>query len=276
MATYAIGDIQGCCDELRALLGRLSFEPNRDRLWLVGDLVNRGPKSLEVLRLVKGLGDAAVCVLGNHDLHLLAAHVGAREPKPNDTLAAVLNAPDREELVEWLRQLPLLHHDAVLGYTMVHAAFAPQWNLETARACAEEVERLLSGSDYRQLLYNMYGNEPDRWSDALTGWPRARTIINILTRLRYCDALGRMDFKANGPPGSQPAGLMPWFDVPARRSADVHILCGHWSALGYHCAPGVTALDSGCVWGGALTALRLDAPASGPVSLPCRGSRSPA
>ncbi len=274
MPIYAIGDIQGCYDELRALLARLRFEPERDRLWLVGDLVNRGPQSLESLRFVKGLGDAAVCVLGNHDLHLLATHVGARQPKSNDTLQAVLNAPDRDELLDWLRGLPLLHHDGELGYTMVHAGFAPQWDLDTARVCAHEVEGLLSGPHYRQLLHNMYGDQPDQWSDDLVGWQRARTIINIFTRLRYCDAHGRMDLKANGPPGSQPASLMPWFQVSGRRSAGLNIVCGHWSALGYHRAPGVTALDSGCVWGGYLTALRLDNNAGEPILLPCKGVRS--
>ncbi len=274
MAIYAIGDIQGCYDELRALLARLKFDADRDRLWLVGDLVNRGPKSLEVLRFVKDLGEAVTCVLGNHDLHLLAEHVGARRTKPDSSLRAVLDAPDREELTEWLRHLPLLHHDGTLGCTMVHAGLVPQWDLDTARACAREVERWLRGPDYRQLLHNMYGNCPDRWSDELAGWPRARAIINILTRLRYCDAQGRMDMQANGPPGSQPEGLMPWFEVPGRRSRSLNIVCGHWSALGFYRAPGVTAIDSGCVWGGALTALRLDSARRQAVSLPCEGTRA--
>jgi bis(5'-nucleosyl)-tetraphosphatase (symmetrical) len=274
MAIYAIGDIQGCYDELRGLLVRLRFQPSHDRLWLVGDLVNRGPKSLEVLRLVKGLGEVVTCVLGNHDLHLLAADVGVRKPRPKDTLQVVLDAPDRAELIDWLRRRSLLHHDDELGYTMVHAGLAPQWDLSMARACAQEVERLLRGDEYRQLLHNMYGDHPDRWSDELADWPRVKTIINILTRLRYCDAQGRMDTKASGPPGTQPAGLMPWFEVPGRCSSGLNIVCGHWAALGYHRAPGVIAIDSGCVWGGNLTALRLDVDEAEPVSLPCEGARA--
>jgi bis(5'-nucleosyl)-tetraphosphatase (symmetrical) len=273
MAIYAIGDIQGCYDELQALLTRLNFNANYDFLWLVGDLVNRGPKSLETLRFVKSLGESAICVLGNHDLHLLAADTGARQPRSNDTLQAVLNAPDREELIAWLRHRPLLHHDDKLGYTMIHAGLAPQWDLALARACAEEVEHLLRGKDYQQLLHNMYGNQPNRWSGDLTGWPRARVITNILTRLRYCDAHGCMDMKANGPPGSQPAGLMPWFEVADRRSAGLNVVFGHWAALGYHREPGIIATDSGCVWGGVLTAVRLDTEGGEPVFLTCEGLR---
>ncbi len=269
MATYAIGDIQGCHDELRALLARLEFEPGRDRLWLVGDLVNRGPKSLETLRFVRALGEAVTCVLGNHDLHLLAEDAGVREIRPDSTLQQVLDAPDREELIDWLRRLPLLHHDGELGYTMVHAAFAPQWDLATAAACAREVERRLRADDYQQVLQNMYGDQPERWSEDLTSWPRIRVIINTLTRLRYCDAHGRMNLKANGPPGSQPEGLMPWFDAPNRRAADLNIVFGHWAALGYYRGQGVLGLDSGCAWGGALTAVRLDADEVRPVSLSC-------
>jgi bis(5'-nucleosyl)-tetraphosphatase (symmetrical) len=269
MAVYAIGDIQGCYDELRRLLTRLDFKPGRDRLWLVGDIVNRGPKSLEAMRFVVNLGDAAICVLGNHDLHLLAADAGARRPRPNDTLQSVLEAPDRQELIEWLRRRPLLHHDAELGCTMVHAGLAPHWDLEAAQARAKEVEGMLRGSEYRRFMFNMYGDQPDCWSEDLDGWDRARVIINYFTRLRYCDAQGRMNMKTNGPPGSQAAGLMPWFEVPGRRGAGLNIVFGHWSALGYHRAPGIIALDSGCVWGGALTAVRLDAAEVSPVSLAC-------
>jgi len=273
MAIYAIGDLHGCHDQLRELLAKLKFQAGRDQLWLVGDVVNRGPKSLETLRYVKKLGDAAVCVLGNHDLHLLAAHAGARPTKPGSGLRAILDAPDREELVEWLRRRPLLHHDAALGYTMVHAGLAPQWDLATATNCAREVEQLLGAPDYRRLLHRMYGDSPDCWSDDLTSWARARVIINVLTRLRYCDAGGRIDMQANGPPGSQPAGLMPWFEAPDRRNANLNILFGHWSALGYYRAPGIIAMDSSCAWGGALTALRLDAKRAAPVSVSCEGLR---
>ncbi|MDQ3796163.1 MAG: symmetrical bis(5'-nucleosyl)-tetraphosphatase [Pseudomonadota bacterium] len=274
MAIYAIGDIQGCYEEFRALLKQLRFHAGRDRLWLVGDLVNRGPKSLETLRFVKDLGEAALCVLGNHDLHLLAEHVGARQTKPGSSLRAVLEAHDREELIDWLRRRPLLHHDETLGYTMLHAGLVPQWDLATARTCAAEVEHLLRGGDYQQLMYNMYGDQPDFWSASLTDWPRARVIINVFTRLRYCDAEGRMDMHASGPPGNQPSHLMPWFQVPDRRNKDINIVFGHWAALGYHRAPGIIALDSGCVWGGALTAVRLDANTSAPIHLPCEGVRA--
>ncbi|MGI8739120.1 MAG: symmetrical bis(5'-nucleosyl)-tetraphosphatase [Gammaproteobacteria bacterium] len=273
MAIYAIGDLHGCHDQLRELLAKLKFQAGRDQLWLVGDVVNRGPKSLETLRYVKKLGDAAVCVLGNHDLHLLAAHADARPTKPGSGLCAILDAPDREDLVDWLRRLPLLHHDAALGYTMVHAGLVPQWDLATATNCAREVERLLGGPDYRQLLHRMYGDSPDRWSDDLTSWARARVTINVLTRLRYCDAQGGIDMQANGPPGSQPAGLVPWFEAPGRRSANLNILFGHWSALGYYRAPGIIGMDSSCVWGGALTALRLDAKNASHVSVSCEGLR---
>ncbi len=269
MAIYAIGDIQGCSDELRRLLKLLDFKAGRDRLWLVGDIVNRGPKSLEAMRFVANLGDDAICVLGNHDLHLLATDAGARRPRLDDTLQSVLDAPDRQDLIEWLRRRPLLHHDAELGYTMVHAGLAPQWDLDAAQAHAREVEGVLRGSDYRNFMFNLYGDQPDCWSDDLKGWERARVIINYFTRLRYCDAQGRMNMKTNGPPGSQAAGLMPWFEVPGRGGAGLHIIFGHWSALGYHRAPGIIALDSGCVWGGALTAVRLDAPDEAPVSLAC-------
>jgi bis(5'-nucleosyl)-tetraphosphatase (symmetrical) len=275
MAIYAIGDIQGCYDEFRSLLARLKFDAARDRLWLVGDLVNRGPKSLETLRFVKGLDEAAICVLGNHDLHLLAEHAGARRTRPGSSLRAVLDADDREELINWLRRRPLLHHDEQFNYTMVHAGLAPQWDLGTARTCAREVERLLRGPNYRQLLHNMYGDQPNSWSEDLVGWPRVRTIINIFTRMRYCDLQGQMNMKANGPPGSQHTGLMPWFEVPGRRSMDLNIVFGHWAALGFYRVPGVIALDSGCVWGGALTALRMDADDE-PLFLPCRGIRASA
>jgi len=268
MATYAIGDVQGCCDELEALLLELSFDPSRDRLWFVGDLVNRGPRSRDVLRLVRGLGDAAVAVLGNHDLHLLAIARGAAHLRPADhALVQVLESPDRDSLLDWLQSQPVLHHDPGLGITMVHAGLPPQWDIPLARRCAAELESSLRSEHSGRLFAEMYGNQPDCWRDDLEGADRLRFITNALTRLRVCDASGRLLLKLKGPPGKMPAGAIPWFDAPGRRWDGARIVCGHWSALGYHDAGGVLALDTGCVWGGTLTAQRLDAPAR-PVTVP--------
>ena len=276
MAVFAVGDIQGCYDELMQLLERIRFDPAEDSLWLTGDLVNRGPKSLEVLRYVRDLGRRAVCVLGNHDLHLLAVAAGAAPSKAGDTLDAVLRAPDRDELLHWLRQLPLLHHDAALGYTLIHAGLPPQWDLATAEACAWELEAVLRGDDYRDFFRHMYGNEPRRWSAALTGTERLRFIVNCYTRMRYCDADGALDLKAKGAPGSQAAGLMPWFEVPGRLTQGLHILFGHWSTVGEIRDRNVHALDTGCVWGGRLTALRLDGDGSGGwYCVDCPGAQPP-
>jgi len=262
MATYAVGDVQGCCDELERLLDALRFDPAADRLWFVGDLVNRGPRSLDALRLVHGLGDRAVVVLGNHDLHLLAvARGGARLKRGDDSLQPILDAPDRERLLDWLQSRPVLHHDAALGVTMIHAGLPPQWNLALARSCAAELEAALGSEHSGRLFGAMYGNRPDRWRDDLEGDDRLRFITNALTRLRVCDRDGRLLLELKGPPAQMPPGAIPWFRVPQRRSAGSRIVCGHWSALGYLDEGGVLALDTGCVWGGALTAQRLDAPA---------------
>lgn len=260
MATYAIGDIQGCYEPLRALLRRVRFSPDRDRLYLVGDLVARGPASLETLRFVRGLGDAAVTVLGNHDLSLLATFAAGEHERAKASLKPVLFAPDRNPLMEWLRGRPLLHHDPELAVTLVHAGLPPQWDLDTARRCAAELEAVLAGPDYPWFLAHMYGNEPERWSPDLAGIDRLRFITNALTRMRFCTADGRLDMQHNGPPGSQPEGLMPWFEVPGRANADLTIVFGHWARLGGVQRPGVYGIDTGCVWGGALTALRLDPP----------------
>lgn len=269
MAVYAIGDVQGCHSELERLLEALRFDPAADRLWFAGDLVNRGPGSLETLRRVRSLGDAAVTVLGNHDLHLLAlAETDVAEPRKSDTLQPVLEAPDAGELLEWLRERPLLHYEADLDWLLVHAGLPPQWDLETARACAQEVESALRGKKRRMFLKRMYGDRPRRWRSSLTGSKRLRFITNCLTRLRFCDAKGRIDLAPTGAPGSQPAHLMPWFRVPGRRSAGLNIVCGHWAAMGYLAEDGVRAIDTGCVWGGRLTALRLDG-AGETVSVPC-------
>ena len=266
MATWAIGDVQGCAAELEALLDRVGYSPARDRLWFVGDLVNRGPRSLDVLRLVAGLGDSAVVVLGNHDLHLLAAARGAGMRDGDESLAPVLAAPDRARLLDWLQSRRMLHHDPALGRVMIHAGLPPQWTLDSALACAADLEQVLQGEASGAFFARMYGNQPDLWRDDLEGMDRLRFTVNALTRLRACDAEGRMLLKLKGPVARLPTGTMPWFRVPGRRTAGHRVVCGHWSALGYHDADGVLALDTGCVWGGTLTARRLDAD-DAPVSV---------
>lgn len=257
MAVYAIGDVQGCYDALRRLLDKLRYEDGRDQIWFAGDLVNRGPQSLEVLRFVKSL-PGAVVVLGNHDLHLLAVASGQAPTRKRDTLEEILAAPDCDELLSWLRQRPLLHHDPSLGYVLVHAGLLPQWSFEQARALADEIHELIARSDRNALFTHMYGDTPDHWDERLSGWARARLIINAFTRLRYCDREGRLDLRPKMAPGTQPEHLMPWFTVPERRFANTRVVFGHWSTLGLWQGDGVIGLDSGCVWGGLLSAVRLD------------------
>jgi bis(5'-nucleosyl)-tetraphosphatase (symmetrical) len=271
MATYAIGDIQGCDDEFARLLDLLQFDPGRDRVWLVGDLVNRGPKSLSVLRRVRALGDAAIVVLGNHDLHLLAlACSGSQSRKSKDTIDDVLNAPDRDELLAWLRARPMLHHDSQLNYTMVHAGLAPQWDLAQAQACARELEAQLRNEDASRALFaHMYGDRPNRWSDSLTGFERLRFITNCFTRLRFCREDGTLELKYKGRIEQAPGDLYPWFRAPARRTSDVRIVCGHWSALGFHRENGVMSIDTGCVWGQQLCAIDLENDSAQPIYVPC-------
>lgn len=258
MAIYAIGDVQGCFDELLVLLDKISFNPEQDQLWFAGDLVNRGPKSVEVLRFVKKMGNRAVTVLGNHDFHLLAVAHGCGKKLKQDTLQQVLDAPDSDELIEWLRHRPLLHHDENIGYTMVHAGLPPGWSLSEARQYAAEVEALMRSDEYGQFLEVMYSNSPDIWSEDLKGLDRIRFIVNCLGRLRYCDSAGRLALQYKEAPGAQPEGIVPWFDVSGRRSADEPIVFGHWSTLGIGLRNNTWSLDSGCLWGGKLTALRLD------------------
>jgi len=275
MAIYAIGDIQGCFDALRRLLDKVGFDPARDRLWSVGDLVNRGPGSLETLRFFRALGDAGVAVLGNHDLHLLAVHAGTQPLKKKDTFQALLAAEDADALMDWLRHRPLMHADDRCGVAITHAGLAPQWDLDTARACAAEVEAVLRGPHYRDLLEAMYGDEPRQWDDTLTGIERQRFIINAFTRMRYCDVNGRLDLKYKGAPGTQPGDLMPWFDVPGRRHRETRIAFGHWSTLGLVARPDVLALDTGCVWGGRLTVARLDTREDDIIAIDCPASLRP-
>lgn len=260
MAIWAIGDIQGCHDELARLIDTINFDPARDTLWFCGDLVNRGGQSLAVLRLVKSLNQRTVVVLGNHDLSLLsiAERSEAEQAKVNPELREVLFAPDRAELLDWLRRRPLLHVDRALGYLLVHAGFAPLWDVAEAERVAREIEERLRADDYHRLLKQMFGNKPDAWSPKLRGIERLRAGINVLTRLRFCDTRGRIAYAEKGMPGSQKPGLYPWFEVPGQARRDLRIVCGHWSTLGRFAGLGVFAIDTGCVWGGALTAMRLD------------------
>jgi bis(5'-nucleosyl)-tetraphosphatase (symmetrical) len=257
MADYLIGDLQGCDAPLARLLEKLAFSPSRDTLYLLGDLVNRGPASAAVLRRLMAYGDAAKCLLGNHDLSLLAVAYGHRAPHRNDTMDDVLQAPDREAMLDWLRHrsMALQAH----GILMVHGGVLPSWDATRAVALAREVEAVLRGPELLAFLARMWGNQPDHWDDRLAGADRLRVIVNALTRLRFCTPDGVMDLKANGGLHEAPPGLLPWFDVPGRKSAGTTIAFGHWSTLGYLRRPDLIALDTGCVWGGCLSALKLDA-----------------
>lgn len=258
MATYAIGDIQGCFDELQALLSLVNYDDQHDSLWFCGDLVNRGPKSLEVLRFVRSLGDRAITVLGNHDLHLLARYYQGKTPAPDNSLYPIFQAKDHKKLMKWLRGQPLAHYDKKHNLLMVHAGIAPQWNLDTTLSCAAELSETIKSRGYKLFFDNMYGDKPDKWSEKLTGWDRLRFIANTLTRLRYCDSEGRYQMKPKGAPGTQPSGVIPWFEHPARNNLDFTTLFGHWSTLGVHQSNRVISLDSGCLWGGSLTAFRIE------------------
>lgn len=256
MADYLVGDLQGCDAPLARLLRRIAFSPSRDTLYVLGDMVNRGPASAAVLRRLMGYGDAARCLLGNHDLSLLAVAHGHRTPHRNDTMDDILDAPDREAMLDWLRHrsMALQAH----GLLLVHGGVLPQWDVAQVLSLAAEVEAVLRGPELLEFLPRMFGNQPDRWDDGLSGADRLRIVVNALTRLRFCTADGVMDLKAAGGLDQAPPGLMPWFDVPGRRTADACIAFGHWSTLGYLRRPDIIALDTGCVWGGCLSALRLD------------------
>ena len=268
MSTYAIGDVQGCFDELQSLLEKARYDEKKDRLWFVGDLVNRGPKSLEVLRFVKSLGERAVVVLGNHDLHLITQYEGFERPRKDDTLDDIQGAPDAKALVDWLREQPLMYVEG--EYAMVHAGLLPQWSIAKARGVAQEVETALAGKDYRAFLSKLYGSKPERWSDDLEGWDRLRVIVNAMTRMRFCSPEGRMEFRAKG--SEPPPGYRPWFELRPRSERET-LVCGHWSQLGLKLGERLAALDSGCVWGGALSALRLEDRKL--FQVPCRGYQAP-
>ncbi len=257
MAIYAIGDIQGCYTELQQLLNHIDFTPGQDKLWLVGDLVNRGPDSLSVLRLLKSLGTDVVSVLGNHDLHLLAVAYGVANSSRQDTLQEILNAPDKTELLDWLRTQRMFYQQD--DYALVHAGLLPQWTVAQAAALANEIEQILSGSEAQltEFFQHMYGNKPNHWEPQLQGHPRHRLIVNALTRMRICNANGHMEYKFKGEYQDIPAQYYAWFDLPQRASKETTIIFGHWSALGLIIRPRLLALDTGCLWGGKLTAIRL-------------------
>lgn len=265
MTRYALGDVQGCDQELRALLKKIGFSADRDQLWFVGDLVNRGPGSLATLRFVRALGENAIVVLGNHDLHLLAIAHGAERRRKSDTLDELLGARDRDALLEWLLSRPLAYAQG--DDLLVHAGVVPQWSVAMTVKLAAEVSRALERNP-RELFDHMYGDEPDRWDEDLKGMERLRFTINVLTRLRVCTADGRIELSLKGEPPPPPSPLRPWFEHPERRSRNARVIFGHWSALGLVQRPDVVGLDTGCVWGGALTAFDLDR-ARAPISVPC-------
>jgi len=271
---HLIGDVQGCCDALERLLAEIGFSPSRDRIVVLGDLVNRGPQSLRVLQRLRALDDAATCLLGNHDLHLLAVAQGARAPHRNDTLADILTAPDRTEWLRWLRQRRLACREA--GWLCVHAGVVPQWTAEQTLALAAEVEAMLAGPDAPAFLAAMYGNEPHRWHDGLQGISRWRFVVNTLTRIRFCTPDGTLEFDSKDGAGTAPPGHLPWYQVPTRRTQAVPIAFGHWSTLGLIDSPELLAIDTGCVWGGALTAVRVDGGRREVLQVRCEQAQAPA
>lgn len=270
---YLIGDLQGCCDALDRLLADIGFSPSRDRIYVLGDLVNRGPASLQTLRRLRDMGDAATCLLGNHDLHLLAVAHGIRKPHKSDTVADVLGAPDAPAWLDWLRHRRLAVHE--LGWLMVHAGVPPQWSLDTTLILAAEVESHLRGAGLREFLQTMYGNEPALWRSDLAGPDRWRFAINALTRMRFCRADGALDFEVKESASAAPPGCVPWFDFPGRATAGVPIAFGHWSTLGLVNRPDLLALDTGCVWGGQLTAVRLHGAEREVIQVKCRQAQVP-
>jgi len=272
MSIYAIGDIQGCFDDLLRLLDCIKFDPQKDQLWFAGDLVNRGPKSLETLRFVKSLGSSAITVLGNHDLHLLATANKQRKHHKKDSLTEILQASDCDELLTWLRHRPLFHYND--DYCLLHAGLPPQWNFSKTRKMALKAEKILQGADHIAFFKTMYGDKPDRWSSDLKGMEKIRFIVNCFTRIRYCDENGRLDFKHSGAIGSQPNTLIPWFTAPNRQSSDMCIIFGHWSTLGFYQGHNCYGIDTGCLWGGQLTAIKLGKKVKR-ISIDCKGNLKP-
>ncbi len=270
---YLMGDVQGCCSALDALLEKVAFSASRDHLTVLGDLVNRGPRSLATLRRLRGLGTSATCLLGNHDLHLLAASHGVRKSSKGDTLGEILDAPDRDDLISWLRHRPLALQAE--GWLCVHAGVVPQWTLATTLQMASEVERQLRSAEWVDFLKVMYGNEPARWDEALAGNARLRFAVNVFTRIRFVDAQGSMDFISKDASVGPPAGHTAWFDAPNRQTQGVPIAFGHWSTLGLVQRPDLLALDTGCVWGGQLSAARVDGGRCEVVQVQCQQAQKP-
>ena len=265
MALYLIGDVQGCNSALQRLLDKISFSPSRDTLFFLGDLVNRGPDSAGVLRRLMAYGASVQCVLGNHDLHLLAVAHGVRKPSRKDTLDDLLGAADRDAMLDWLRWQRMAILENIQGHEvlMVHAGILPAWTATKTIALANELEAVLRSPDLGDFLHQMYGNESDHWDDALTGAARLRVVVNALTRLRFCTPQGRMEFDSSDAPGAAPAGYLPWFEVPGRQTANITVAFGHWSTLGWLDRADILSLDTGCIWGGCLSALRLGSRADG-------------
>ena len=278
MATYAIGDVQGCFDELNALLAQINFNSDKDQLWFCGDLVNRGPKSLETLRFIRSLEDNAVTVLGNHDLHLLATAYEHKKPGKKDAFKEILLADDAPELLNWLRHQHMVFHDKEKAITLLHAGVHPHWDLEKLLGLAKEVEDILQSDHHINFYKHMYGNKPLIWEESLSGWTRYRFITNILTRLRYCDAQGKPALDAKGAPGSQAKHLFPWYEIENRKTQAETIVFGHWSTLphaGISSINNTYAIDSGCLWGGKLTAMRIDEKPFQYLQLNCPGAKKP-
>lgn len=269
MTTFVVGDLQGCLDPLKRLLDKVHFDPSSDKVWFVGDLVNRGPQSLDTLKFVKALGNNAISVLGNHDLHLLGVVNGLRNTSGKDTIDDILQSDDRDELVDWLRRLPLLHRDNQLNVTMVHAGIHPHWDLDIAQTMAREVEAVLASDNYAEHLPRLFGNKPGKWSSDLGKHRRRRFALNVFTRMRYCTAGGELDFSQTCPPAKAPKALVPWYAVPDRETIDGTIVFGHWSSHPKFAISNVVPLDRGCVWGGSLTALALETGVS--TSIECSG-----
>lgn len=256
MATYAMGDLQGCFTAFQRLIDLIRFDPSQDKLWLVGDIVNRGPDSLSLLRYIKQAGNAMIMVLGNHDMHLLMVAAGVAKSHSSDTLQSILDAPDRDELLHWLRQQKIFYTEG--QYAMVHAGLLPSWSISQAGQLAHEVEDALRQDDYQEIFAQIYGNEPDCWRDEWIGHVRLRVIVNAMTRMRICTPDGKMNLAFKGDPQSIPSGYLPWFDLPGRASLQHTLICGHWSTLGLYLTDNLIALDTGCVWNGQLTAIRLE------------------
>jgi len=278
MATYAIGDVQGCLDELKELLTLINFNRDQDQLWFCGDLVNRGPKSLQTLRFIKALGDNAITVLGNHDLHLLATAYDHKRPGKKDTFNELLAADDAAELFDWLRHQHMVYHDKNLNITLLHAGVHPHWTIDKVIQLAKEVEQVLQSDNHINFYKHMYGDKPFFWNDSLTGWQRYRFITNILTRLRYCDNQGKPSLNAKGAPGTQAKNLYPWYEVAGRKTQNDRIIFGHWSTLPHAGISGINntyAIDSGCLWGGLLTAMRIDKEPFEYFHLHCAGAQTP-